>query len=241
VGNRPLLFDSNYITPLGDTFSVTKFKFFVGNPILTYKKINDVSSQNNYFLINQMDTASQTISFQVINNFFTHLAFSIGVDSAKNVNGVQTGALDPATGMFWTWNSGYIVAKLEGKSPNSKAPFSNITYHIGGFRKTNNAVREISMPLKKEYLDDTSLIKIQASEKIDRKHLRLSNIDTTLFYSYHCSEIVININVDLNKWFDGPHPIKIAEKSFCMSPGKIAMEIADNYANMFSIKSIGIK
>ena len=37
----------------------------------------------------------------------------LGVDSLRNVTGVQTGALDPAMDMYWTWNTGYVMAKLE--------------------------------------------------------------------------------------------------------------------------------
>jgi hypothetical protein len=36
----------------------------------------------------------------------TAIKFLLGVDSLKNVSGIQTGALDPAKGMFWTWNTG---------------------------------------------------------------------------------------------------------------------------------------
>lgn len=205
VGNQLLILDSNYTTPFGDTFSVAKFKFFVGNIKISCSDYDKTYSQ--YFLIDQNDSASQIIKIGTCDSL-TNVQFSIGIDSAKNVSGVQTGALDPANGMFWTWNSGYIMAKLEGKSPQSKAPFGNITYHIGGFRKIDNAIRKISLPITKYLVTNQP------------------------------SVITININVDLNKWFDGKHPIKIAEKPFCMSPGKMAMEIADNYANMFSIQSI---
>ncbi len=212
VGNSPFQFDSNYVSSLGDTFSITKFKYFVGNPTLSCMDCAFFQPESKYFLIDESDSASQIISLPKVMLPVTNLEFFIGVDSTKNVSGVQTGALDPATGMFWTWNSGYIMAKLEGKSPQSKAPFSNITYHIGGFRQKDNAIRKISLPLTQWPI-----------------------------VSRQSSVVVISINVDLSKWFDGPHPIKIAEKSFCMSPGKMAVEIADNYATMFSIKSISVQ
>jgi hypothetical protein len=52
----------------------------------------------------------------------TGIRFLLGVDSARNVSGIQTGALDPARGMFWTWNSGYVMAKIEGSSPSAHVP-----------------------------------------------------------------------------------------------------------------------
>ena len=48
---------------------------------------------------------------------YNSLSFLLGVDSMHNVSGAQTGALDPANDMFWTWNSGYVMAKMEGASP----------------------------------------------------------------------------------------------------------------------------
>lgn len=220
VGNKPLAFDSNYITSNGDTFSVTKFKFFVGIKELSCS--NHSITGTNYYLIDQSDTLSQIIRIgrcDSVNN----IQFIVGVDSIKNVSGVQTGALDPSSGMFWTWNSGYIMAKLEGRSPQSKAPFGKITYHIGGFRGEYNSIKKISLAVTKEMYKTFQPKSLAPSSKLQGK------------------EIIIDINVDLNKWFDGPHPIKISEKPFCMSPSKMAIEIADNYANMFSIKSISIR
>ncbi|WP_316930094.1 MbnP family protein, partial [Hymenobacter sp. IS2118] len=34
---------------------------------------------------------------------YQSVSFTVGVDSARNVAGAQTGALDPNNGMFWTW------------------------------------------------------------------------------------------------------------------------------------------
>ncbi len=72
----------------------------------------------------------------------------LGVDSLMNTSGAQTGALDPLRGMFWTWNSGYINAKLEGISSQSSQPAHMINYHIGGYRYPNNAARVITMNLE---------------------------------------------------------------------------------------------
>lgn len=204
IGNQPLALDSNYTTLFGDTFSITKFKYYISHISFFTADGKEETITDNYFLIDEGDSSSKIITLQIATKAFTQLRFLIGVDSAKNVGGVQTGALDPANGMFWTWNSGYIMAKLEGKSPQSKAPFGNITYHVGGFSAKENVARVISLHVNQNMKSE------------------------------------ININVDLNKWFNGPHPIKISNESFCMSSGKMAMEIADNYANMFSIKSISL-
>ena len=62
----------------------------------------------------------------------------MGIDSLHNVSGAQAGALSLASGMFWDWNSGYIMLKAEGDSPNS--PTGKFALHLGGFSGTNNIV-----------------------------------------------------------------------------------------------------
>jgi hypothetical protein len=77
----------------------------------------------------------------------------LGVDSIRNVSGIQTGALDPLKGMFWTWNSGYVMAKLEGSSESSNSAGNRFTYHIGGFRPGMNVLKTIDLiiPRRKRY------------------------------------------------------------------------------------------
>jgi hypothetical protein len=65
------------------------------------------------------------------------IRYTIGVDSTRNVSGAQVGALDPANGMFWSWNTGYIFVKAEGNFTND-GNSGSFTYHLGGFRHSNN-------------------------------------------------------------------------------------------------------
>ncbi|HMC98760.1 MAG TPA: MbnP family protein, partial [Ferruginibacter sp.] len=59
-------------------------------------------------------------------------------------SGAQTGALDPMNDMFWTWNSGYVMAKLEGGSPASKT-MARMEYHIGGYKSNDNVVKRVDL------------------------------------------------------------------------------------------------
>jgi hypothetical protein len=62
-----------------------------------------------------------------------------GVDSLRNVSGAQTGALSTVNGMFWSWNTGYIMMKAEGISPNSSS--DSFAFHLGGFQGANSVVK----------------------------------------------------------------------------------------------------
>jgi hypothetical protein len=93
---------------------------------------------------------------------YTSIEFILGVDSARNCSGAQSGALDPINAMFWTWNTGYIFLKLEGKSKFSKAPGTIFEYHIGGYKHLENCIRKVKIPFNQSVkVGKNNSIKIQ--------------------------------------------------------------------------------
>ena len=200
VGDRELqLLNEIYTNPFGEPITISRFKYYISHISITGGGQKEKELSLETFLIDEAVPASKTLTFTTDITTPQTLSFVIGVDSALNVSGVQTGALDPLNGMFWTWNSGYIFAKLEGKSDSSKAPAHSVQYDVGGFRSNNNAIRKVQLTLP------------QGSTKY-----------------------VIDAN--LLKWFSGKHTIKLAQSPLCHQPGVLAMKLADNYANMFSIE-----
>jgi hypothetical protein len=129
----------------GDDFKLTTFKYYVSNISLIDKNGNSILVPNTYLLINGSDSSTLT---QKIANIpigkYKGISFMIGVDSARNFGGAQTGSLDPANGMFWTWNSGYIFVKLEGVSSKSTSKKNRLTFHIGGSKAPDNTLRTFS-------------------------------------------------------------------------------------------------
>ncbi|MGB4959608.1 MAG: MbnP family protein, partial [Saprospiraceae bacterium] len=75
------------------------------------------------------------------------ISFYLGIDSMTNVSGAMGGDLDPTKGMYWTWQSGYINFKLEGKTSLCPAKNNAFTYHIGGYKQPNYALQKIALPV----------------------------------------------------------------------------------------------
>lgn len=71
----------------------------------------------------------------------------MGIDSTTNVSGAG-GDLDPTKGMYWTWQSGYINFKLEGKSNLCKTRNNEFQFHIGGYLFPFSCVQTIQLDLK---------------------------------------------------------------------------------------------
>jgi hypothetical protein len=123
----------------GDSLKFNRFRFYLSNVALQKEDGTWWVEPNSYRLIDMADTAS--LRFEVKDvppGIYQSIKYTLGVDSLRNVSGVQTGALDPVLGMFWTWNSGYIMLKAEGQSPQS--PDGSFSYHLGGFAGKWNVV-----------------------------------------------------------------------------------------------------
>ncbi len=147
VGAAKMALDpQQYTNANGDQFRITNFKYYISNITLTKADGTTYKQPESYYLIDEQLPDSKSISLKnVPSGEYTGLTFTVGVDSARNVAGAQTGALDPAQGMFWSWNTGYIFLKLEGYSPQSEK--GGLTFHIGGFKKPYNTIRTVSPAL----------------------------------------------------------------------------------------------
>ena len=133
-----------YENHFGERFTVRRFEYYISHIKLTYSNGEQYAVKEKPHLISEADTLSKTVSFTAPAGTITTVSFLLGIDSLTNVSGVQTGDLDPAKGMFWIWNTGYIMAKLEGSSPQSKAPARQYSYDVGGFKSGEDATRNIT-------------------------------------------------------------------------------------------------
>ncbi|MVT10108.1 MbnP family protein [Chitinophaga tropicalis] len=210
VSGKPMLLDStSYLNAMGETFSISVFKYYLSNFSLTTQKGQKIILPAAYFLISEDSAASKKIILkQLPAGTYSSISFMIGVDSIMNFSGAQGGALDPVHGMFWTWNSGYIMAKLEGTSPVTKHPNHVLQFHIGGYRAPHITQRTVTLELPRPLV-------IQRGQTV-----------------------AVTLAADAASWFGEPFKISFREYAGFMSPGTVADRIADNYQHMFSVKGL---
>jgi hypothetical protein len=209
-GNPVLLYSTAYTNSFSEQYIITKFKYYISNINLSGAGV--AASHTGYYLIDESNSGSLHFSFEVPVNTYSTLSYLLGVDSARNVSGAQTGALDPVNDMFWTWNSGYIMAKLEGNSPQSPVVNNKVEYHIGGFSGSNSVLQNINF-----------LLTLPASGQLDIRQGKTSE----LF-----------IEADIDKWWQGSYNLKIADNPVVTTPGVLAKNISTNYRSMFRIVDI---
>lgn len=154
VGSDNLKMDGTmYKNQNGDDFTVTKFNYYISNIKLNNTDGSSYAETESYHLLEQETPASLNFSVaKVPAGTYKSITFTIGVDSLRNVSGAQTGALDPAKGMFWSWSSGYIMLKMEGTSPQSSQAGNILRIHVGGFSGANNTVKTITLNLPNNIL-----------------------------------------------------------------------------------------
>ncbi|MFZ4057102.1 MAG: MbnP family protein [Ferruginibacter sp.] len=210
VSGGPLgLNGAAYTNPAGELYTPKKLLYYISNIELLGSNGN-YAEPNSYHLIDQSNSASLSFNFQAPTNTYTSIRFVLGVDSIRNVSGAQTGALDPLNAMFWTWNSGYIMFKLEGVAPVSTAPGNIFEYHIGGFKGANNVLKTIT--------------------------LNFPTAQSVILNENGTSEIIIEN--ELNRFWQIPLTLKIADAPLITTPGTLAKSVADNYSDMFSVTQI---
>jgi hypothetical protein len=200
ANNKPLVLgDSSYTNAFGESYRVTKLRYYISNPGLQGNGNSQTGKE--VFLL---DAANEdSIPLKVKPGTYHSLFFTLGVDSALNSSGAQTGALDPLHGMFWTWNSGYVFFKLEGYSPASTADLQRIEHHIGGYMPANKASRQIVIALEQPVI----------FKKGDQR------------------QMIINVNLD--KYWRAQNDISIASNALIMEPGALAKSVSNNFQAMF--------
>ena len=138
-GNLALnLADSVFTTSDSNRLQIETLKFYIsGIQLLKGGKVV-FEEKNSFHLVDASDFKSTQIVFSDSQNrLFDELKFDLGIDSLTNVSGAMGGDLDPTKGMYWTWQSGYINFKMEGKSKLCKTRNSEFQFHLGGYQQPN--------------------------------------------------------------------------------------------------------
>jgi hypothetical protein len=210
VKGKPLeLNTGKYLNTFGEAYSISKFKYYISQVSLQRGKAVFWEYER-FHLIDESNADALNFSFTLGAGNYEALNFLLGVDSLHNVSGAQTGALDPLNDMFWTWNNGYVMAKIEGHASVANVVNNKFEFHIGGFMGENNVLKNITLNFPAG------------------KSLNIQQGKT--------SEIIIEADIDT--WWQQPNDIKIAEHPVCSTPGPLAKKIADNYSKMFTIKEV---
>ena len=207
VHGVPLELNRKYKNPFGESFEISRLRFYVSRIAPVYADSNVKSPERSvYHLVDFSDSASTRMALPVESGSCVGIRFLLGVDSLDQVRGAQSGALDPVRGMYWTWNSGYQSFKIEGYSSESNQPAHIIAYHIGGYRHPFSTVWKI----------------------------RINTTDDEEFGITSENKIAVELPIELDYFFDGQTPLHIRQIPSCTTAGEMAWKISENFIGSFN-------
>ncbi len=172
----PLASNQKYVSKNNDTLQIETFRFYISNIAIHYADNTVFKPKNRYHLIDLELPQSQRFPIDLYSKKqINTITFSIGIDSLANVSGALGGDLDPTKGMYWAWQSGFINMKMEGKSPSCNTRKNAFQFHIGGYVKPNNAIREIVIPMPKTQITNAISVTVNLAKLFDAIDLKKTN------------------------------------------------------------------
>lgn len=151
ANDKPMVLKNEvYKNILQYNYKVERLAFYLSNLYLIKDDGTEVLAKDVSYLNfeTSSDLGEQIIADNIPEGNYKGIKFAIGVDPDQNnedpANYASDHPLSIDNKMHWTWNSGYIFIKLEGKIdsvPNGNNDLSQIfLYHLG----TNPLYRELS-------------------------------------------------------------------------------------------------
>lgn len=155
-------FESNSSTLLNTTFHFNSadsihfetLRFYISGIELQNQSKTVWKEKNSFHLVDAAQENSLTLLLTIPKKLeYSTILFHLGIDSNINTAGVLGGDLDPTKGMYWTWQSGYINVKLEGKSNLVNTTSHAFEFHLGGYLNPFQTLQTITIPcIQKEEL-----------------------------------------------------------------------------------------
>jgi len=143
-----------YQLPSGDSVLISSLRFYLSHIQLWNDSFTTGTALKTHYLIDAANPASQKITIPLNSGLkFNTIRFVIGIDSATNYRGASEGELDPTNGMYWTWQSGYINFKLDGRSNLSSSRNKEFSLHLGGYRYPFISQQQCSIAVNKNTAD----------------------------------------------------------------------------------------
>lgn len=171
--NSSSLLDTTYYLNGSDSIRFETFRFYISGIELQHHSKTVWKEKNSFHLVDAAQIKSLMFALSIPKKLeYDTLLFHLGIDSNTNTAGVLGGDLDPTKGMYWTWQSGYINMKLEGKSNLVNTPSHAFEFHLGGYLHPFQTLQTISIPCTQK---DNLLLFINLKQFIESINLTRTN------------------------------------------------------------------
>ena len=149
---NPLELQQVYLTENKDSIRFSTLKMYFSDFRFKNKINGGISTIDTLIFYDLADSSTHTFFNELALTNFESLAFTLGLDSTKNVSGELENAYDPLLGMYWAWNTGYVNLKLAGKSNLILTKTHDFEFHLGGYRYPLATAQNIEVDLNDQYI-----------------------------------------------------------------------------------------
>ena len=149
---NPLELQRVYLTKNNDSISFSALKMYLSDFRFIEKNNGNTINIDTLIFYDLADSSTHTFFNDLNLKNFESLAFTLGLDSTKNVSGELENAYDFLLGMYWAWNTGYVNLKLVGKSNLILTKTHDFEFHLGGYRYPLATAQNIKVDLNDQYI-----------------------------------------------------------------------------------------
>ncbi len=217
-GSQPLNLGTTYTSPEGERVTFSQFRYILSNFVLIREDGSTFEILDSYYFMGQEAADKPNRQTIVLEDLpagtYIGLNFAIGVDSETNTStdDFEKGELSASVGMSWNWNTGYKFINWEGTYANTTENRDVLfKLHVG----TNDNYRLVQQPFSTPLVvSGNRNARAQFDVRADQalRGIRLNDIGLNF----------------ANGTFTG----------VMVGPADKAAKIANNYAEMVSLRSL---
>ena len=149
---KPLELQHVYLTQNNDSISFSILKIYFSDFRFKDKISGRITSIDTLIFYDLADSSTHSFFNDLNLSNYESVAFTLGLDSSKNVSGELENAYDPLLGMYWAWNTGYINLKIMGESSAVPTNSHEFEFHLGGYRSPFATAQTIQIDLNDQYI-----------------------------------------------------------------------------------------
>ena len=149
---KPLELEHVYLNQNNDSISFSTLKIYFSDFRFKDKISGRITSIDTLIFYDLADSSTHSFFNDLNLSNYECVAFTLGLDSSKNVSGELENAYDPLLGMYWAWNTGYINLKIMGESSAVPTNSHEFEFHLGGYRSPFATAQNIQIDLIDQYI-----------------------------------------------------------------------------------------
>ena len=149
---NPLELQHVYLNQNNDSISFSTLKIYFSDFRFKDKISGRITSIDTLIFYDLADSSTHSFFNDLNLSNYECVAFTLGLDSSKNVSGELENAYDPLLGMYWAWNTGYINLKIMGESSAVPTNSHEFEFHLGGYRSPFATAQNIQIDLNDQYI-----------------------------------------------------------------------------------------